>query len=708
MKLTMSWDSVLPKWRRLVDKPPASSPLVPPRAAAGSADSGYISRDPIEKAADDAAATTETSAAHALGNGVPPPAEPQPITPAPHDAPKSNGTGCNAANAPATSLPKGQKKYAIRVNTAQNQVYPFPHAEGIYCALPSKLPLPCFELESWKRWKQVELQYNLDSFRHEVGRKLKPGKATVEMPELRLSGREADGEVYLTPTIWILCGSVACRDKLRRWMRDASWVGSLEYPVEIQFGASVLAGFSWSLERLGDMSFAGPPLMLLDGITGLYAHVEASLGGLPSCGRLVCFTALRDGNVLWRQFSRVGGMINVGSLRYMVTTAHGILERHYNKFPVSQEKVYVDGDDSSIESDSGACDDAMLSDEVTSPLHTGLGYVDPAGTEHWGPIQYKGPINFLGIGNDENGLAPPGARPAMHPGSGTRAPASDFALLGCEQEPFGLDHGAKLLPRFSFKSLRLASADELDTPHPRDFFGGGHTEPTRVLMGRGCTESAFLLPQLSAIHTQGAKLETRKIELDSPMAPGTSGSWVIRDGELLGMVVAVYPHEPFAQILTSEKLVTDIKAAFPFEVDVTPVCDTEPTKAAPPLEVDVAPACNTEPTREVRPPEASTGALGPRGWPADTAASRSSLLQAPHPPSPLGISAHQYEGPSGPDSSREDLALTSRPKDHGDHPLSSFRDDYRAEISDAEKDITTNPGRAPSVCLYSPPRDSLV
>lgn len=51
--------------------------------------------------------------------------------------------------------------------------------------------------------------------------------------------------------------------------------------------------------------------------------------------------------------------------------------------------------------------------------------------------------------------------------------------------------------------------------------------------------------------------------------PGCSGSWVVRGDTLIGMVVAIYKDEPFAQIITAAKLVSDIKASVSFDIDVS-------------------------------------------------------------------------------------------------------------------------------------------
>lgn len=42
-------------------------------------------------------------------------------------------------------------------------------------------------------------------------------------------------------------------------------------------------------------------------------------------------------------------------------------------------------------------------------------------------------------------------------------------------------------------------------------------------------------------------------------AIGVSGCWVVQNGGLCGMIALIYEDEPFAYMITAEKLVQDIK-----------------------------------------------------------------------------------------------------------------------------------------------------
>lgn len=45
-------------------------------------------------------------------------------------------------------------------------------------------------------------------------------------------------------------------------------------------------------------------------------------------------------------------------------------------------------------------------------------------------------------------------------------------------------------------------------------------------------------------------------------ASGTSGSWVVRDETLCGMIIAIHEHEPFAHMVEASQLFSDIKKSW--------------------------------------------------------------------------------------------------------------------------------------------------
>uniref|UniRef100_A0A4E9E9Q9 Methyltransferase domain-containing protein n=1 Tax=Gibberella zeae TaxID=5518 RepID=A0A4E9E9Q9_GIBZA len=68
-----------------------------------------------------------------------------------------------------------------------------------------------------------------------------------------------------------------------------------------------------------------------------------------------------------------------------------------------------------------------------------------------------------------------------------------------------------------------------------------------------------------------ATIWTRKVCLQGPLAPGTSGSWVVDriSGALCGSIIIVYDGEPYALMMTDQTLLSDIRAYSSMAVDET-------------------------------------------------------------------------------------------------------------------------------------------
>lgn len=49
---------------------------------------------------------------------------------------------------------------------------------------------------------------------------------------------------------------------------------------------------------------------------------------------------------------------------------------------------------------------------------------------------------------------------------------------------------------------------------------------------------------------------------DTTLEKGLSGAWVVHGNGLLGMIVAIYDHEPYAHMLPMQKVFSDIQTTF--------------------------------------------------------------------------------------------------------------------------------------------------
>ncbi|KAL8294397.1 hypothetical protein RB600_000374 [Gaeumannomyces tritici] len=524
------------------------------------------------------------------------------------------------ATAPSPS-PSGQMQatasedvtsWTVDLSPTQTQVYKYRHDEGVYCAYPCEIPIPTSILQRFTDGgQQDEIHTNLEPFRHRASKRFKPADAVIEMPELRLSGRCAGTRVSLLPTVWILCRTFALRNKLRRWVRDAPWFKRVEYPFEIQYGTSVWAGKTEDdLTSTGKIDLAGHKAVVqLDSDTRLYAHLEKG-ARLGICGRRLCFTAIRDNEILWQRFSLAGGILNVDEILYLVTTAHCIVQEFYNTQPALQppaEMDYGDNWDSASEDDSSPTQTEPDEDnEITQGNHqpgNGLAtaetvswnravdFINPFGLMRWANLAKRGPINFLGAGTTEadpesyrpdgggpstlgilplehwencNGLATmstSATTPTKVPGAQT--PLSDFALLGVLSPSIFVTNDYNVWGKWHQIS-KVAKEEAMQAGE------------VYVVVDDFTPRWGFLLPpQKSQIQTRNASIETRKIQLNACLAvarnetgPGTSGAWVVQGEVLIGMVVAVYEGEPFAQIITAEKLLSDIRASLSPGTDV--------------------------------------------------------------------------------------------------------------------------------------------
>ncbi|KAH6987098.1 hypothetical protein EDB80DRAFT_731349 [Ilyonectria destructans] len=444
------------------------------------------------------------------------------------------------------------------------QAYTY-YSHNAYCARPSMIKLPSEALKSWNETLQREWDVELNSIRSIVVRKCgrkSQVESKIEKPELRLSGRAATGSngVNLSLAVWILCGSGWCRDKVKKKLRELSLFQSCHWQIEVQEGASVYGAIQDSVP-LQNLDL-GHPIRLRED-TELYLHVETPEDNESACGRLVCSTIMTQGVVAEQRLSRLGGRINIADDRLVVTTAHGMLE-HLMAVPQSSSSTSEssgssnsdefeesDTEDEDCTADSG--DGQQDGTETCEPHRDRLGYKNPEHVSSWTPARLGGPVNFLGMGTDALG-------------SDTRGSWSHLAVADTD---FALLEAPELNTAKNTYAMH-SNQDSSPTwvrhfPHNEGMMSG----PVKVLVDDDQPENGFILPQSSSISVQGITVETQKVELREPLARGTSGSWVVRGETLCGMIIAIYDHEPFAQLITAEKLCMDIKGSYRHLVDVS-------------------------------------------------------------------------------------------------------------------------------------------
>ncbi|KAE9374019.1 hypothetical protein N431DRAFT_464311 [Stipitochalara longipes BDJ] len=89
-----------------------------------------------------------------------------------------------------------------------------------------------------------------------------------------------------------------------------------------------------------------------------------------------------------------------------------------------------------------------------------------------------------------------------------------------------------------------------------------------IATGRGL-HNGFLNPTPASILIRHSICEVKQIALSSPLVEGDSGSWVIQDGKLCGMVVAGSYSPPYAYMVLAEDILSDIANCSPETIKVS-------------------------------------------------------------------------------------------------------------------------------------------
>ncbi|WYZ41411.1 hypothetical protein EsH8_V_000306 [Colletotrichum jinshuiense] len=447
------------------------------------------------------------------------------------------------------------------------------HKTNVWCGKPAQVPVPKNLRARWDEEGGVRdrLALDLQSVRHTMKKKGTnlPSREREFVSELRMSGY-ANGSpprsVTLNPCIWILCGSSWCKKYIRKALKDLSWtVSFINRPIEVHVGGPVYAAAPSLIPlrqlQLDASSWSAPDLA---GYKILY-HVDFGppFGTLKSAsGLLCCATLLRDGIVIDQQVSRIGGFIctTLGRTAEMwpepaITTAHGLLERLLQRL---EDDIPPDSSDTGPASSGSALSSpASLSDtdlETDSAFESGsesdgseifndedengtnlLGFRDPSTVARWTPVAFVG-SSFMGNIMDPQNIRSMASNMA------------DYALLELKQSYYE-NFSSGLVTKNPLSSY-TTNAELL-------------SGPVSLLFSDNVVTGATILPETQQMPSLGKSLPARKVQLSAPLAPGTSGTWLIRDESLCGMIIARYPGEPLALFVAAEDILQDIASSFP-------------------------------------------------------------------------------------------------------------------------------------------------
>ncbi|CAO2647088.1 Nn.00g080100.m01.CDS01 [Neocucurbitaria sp. VM-36] len=274
-----------------------------------------------------------------------------------------------------------------------------------------------------------------------------------------------------------------------------------------------------------------------------FAVKSLSLNTRSICGAEARFV-IGDSQGITAFYSTIGGFVLVDSELYMLTSAHAIVsecrQRIVNKESES-EGNRLSGAESSRESDSCSETDSGSDSDFDSsgtkkeftrkPV---LNLVDPG----WVDLPSPRVLAYLQQGTTTGDLTFPEMAPEM----------SDFVLL----EP-------------SRDYYRIANAYTVGNNDMTTISGhlpaqGLHAGLVNIIASCDSTAlQGYLLEGNSSIILRGVIMRTKKIQVAFTARHGLSGSWVVRDGKLCGVIYAAYARSPYLHMIPAETVFKDIK-----------------------------------------------------------------------------------------------------------------------------------------------------
>lgn len=497
---------------------------------------------------------------------------------------------------------------------AMDMVYPFRAVPGLFVGLEDKVKLPERLLQQWNSHVESRLWLDIEQFesRH---KRVKHGR--VDTPslavELRMSGYASGDHVALAPRIWFLYDHKRWEKKVRKFVQDLEWLSGEGFePPEIHKGSPI---FSTLAIPVDDLQIDQQNAIQITKELALYVHVENARSA-TACGLLCCATFLRNGKVQSQRISRIGGLASLDGRSLQVTTAHGLLEDLNREVPpdaserrqsISGEAWNMDpGNDISSADSMGSASDFETdtsSDEDEAPWVATIGEVEPDIQDAitWvglpsSAIQQTCFARMFGAtireclqardlqlsrltsqSRNQSHRSPPSSDMPVHSKtaekSGEHDAKGDFTFLdvvtGSQlHNYYDGDNSGSIVDQTVV--YRIARAEELN-PGPVDLLIHPGKSARGIAISQAVSFSRygvrFLVHKIFINATLGRQrhrpLSYRLISLTLIPARGCSGTWVVQNGLLCGIIIASYEHEPYALMIPSYDFCHQVMDCFP-------------------------------------------------------------------------------------------------------------------------------------------------
>ncbi|KAK4442669.1 hypothetical protein QBC34DRAFT_224960 [Podospora aff. communis PSN243] len=373
-------------------------------------------------------------------------------------------------------------------------------------------------------------------------------------PMIRMSGMAtggATGCVTLSPTIWVRCSR-----RYHRQVKKALLHPFLDWTRSTEFG-SIMIGDAAKLLARSKLSESDDITLRDDGIeldasTKLYLDVDKDAIKSSSNGILCRATVARHGTIPAQRHSTIGGIIYINGRPYGITTAHAMFDHVWDEankgfnfdsprpsYESSRDDYSQSGTVSSRPSEDYGCyAQFRMKPSVPAP--------NPSEVRRWAPASIGCVANFLSLQLDSTS-GTDGERTTIRVDAAAK---SDIALISLGDKRHGKQNVYDSSRGSAFVNT-LAEEEDLQ-------YG-----PVEVILGKGAVVSGTLLSEGNCLTTLGVPIPTRVVGLDTTLAPGASGAWVVREGKLLGVIIAGYDNEPLAHMISAPQLLASLHSLVP-------------------------------------------------------------------------------------------------------------------------------------------------
>ncbi|KAF2728232.1 hypothetical protein EJ04DRAFT_569684 [Polyplosphaeria fusca] len=357
-------------------------------------------------------------------------------------------------------------------------------------------------------------------------RSTSPLHAIIE-PDFCMTGTsgEHSDSVKLRPTVWIRCGSKRCKKVVKAAIEDMDYLHRFG-SVQVHLRAPILAS------KTGHKHLIPMDLTVTRGQVQVLMPDVFSTHGFSACGLKIRVQDHHDSKVEHQWV--VGGIIRVAGVIYGLTTAHSLVENPRD----GDISTVDDTDDSETESDKNL----PISGPPLEPRS------QSRSSAEWTTVTID-VMNYAGHSNAESDSGIAGC--------------SDYALIG-------MGPGKETLYNFYEKAdspeERTTNTCTIDAWCPAPH--GGDVD---IICAPNDVRPGWLLKGSSMIITRNGIFTTRKIQTQTPLAAGMSGTWVVCGSTLVGMIIAIYAGESYAHMLPITDVFSDIQSLLGDGGDQPPV-----------------------------------------------------------------------------------------------------------------------------------------